>query len=869
MTRRLKGLALLVGLTVLAAGCAAGKAYRQGDAATRAGNLDEAVAAYRRAVQAAPNNTQFRIALERTMLAASRSHLEKARDFEQKDQLDAAISEYRLAAEYDPSNRLASAKVAALDRMIRDRIESSRPAPAIQALRERARAASPEPILNPASREPLVVRFNNASLKDVLSAVSGLTGINITYDRDVQDRAITVQLDGVTLEQALNQIMTMNQMSYKVVSDRSIFVFQDNAQKHAQYDEQVVRTFYISHADPTEMSQLLSTIIRLPGIAVQPAIAVNRTTNTVTVRGTSSVVQILERIIAQNDKPRAEVVIDVEILEVDRSRAKTYGLNLSEYALGGIFSPETSPTATTSQTPGAAAGTPTGVTPTTPAATTGGTTTTTTTGSSTAPSGVRSPAPFNLNTISRGVNTADFYLAVPTAIVRFLESDSRTRVVAKPQLRGAEGTKISLNLGSEIPVVSTSYTPIATGGAGVNPLSSYQYRPVGVNIDMTPRVSLEGDVILDLTLDDSALGGDVAVAGVTVPSFVSRKVTTRLRLRDGESNLLAGLIQEREANTVRGFPGAIHLPLFRQLLSDNVRQNDQIEIVMLLTPHIVRTQELTASDLQPIYIGSQQNLGVGGPPPLIAPPPAAEAAAAPPTGTPAQPYLTTPGGQPLRGPGGTTIAPPQGTTPIPGTVAVPPAATPTPTPALPPPVTEPPAPPTPALPAPAPPPATPPAPTTPEPQIPAAQPATEPPITSPGVGSARVVMSPSGTTFRVGGGPYIIPISISDAARISTMTLTLTFDATKLRVRNVQEGSFMRAGGANVTFNQQAGTNRIDITLSRGTDATGASGTGLLAAVLFDAIAPGTVTLTLNGAATGPGGTAMGLQFRPVTITVQ
>jgi general secretion pathway protein D len=869
MTRRLKGLALLVGLTLLAAGCAAGKAYRQGDAATRAGNLDEAVAAYRRAVQAAPNNTQFRIALERTMLAASRSHLEKARDFEQKDQLDAAISEYRLAAEYDPSNRLASAKVAALDRMIRDRIESSRPAPAIQALRERARATSPEPILNPASREPLVVRFNNASLKDVLSAVSGLTGINITYDRDVQDRAITVQLDGVTLEQALNQIMTMNQMSYKVVSDRSIFVFQDNAQKHAQYDEQVVRTFYISHADPTEMSQLLSTIIRLPGIAVQPAIAVNRTTNTVTVRGTSSVVQILERIIAQNDKPRAEVVIDVEILEVDRSRAKTYGLNLSEYAVGGIFSPETSPTATTAQTPGATTGTPTGVTPTTPAATTGGTTTTTTTGGSTAPSGVRSPAPFNLNTISRGINTADFYLAVPTAIVRFLESDSRTRVVAKPQLRGAEGTKISLNLGSEIPVVSTSYTPIATGGAGVNPLSSYQYRPVGVNIDMTPRVSLEGDVILDLTLDDSALGGDVAVAGVTVPSFVSRKVTTRLRLRDGESNLLAGLIQEREANTVRGFPGAIHLPLFRQLLSDNVRQNDQIEIVMLLTPHIVRTQELTETDLQPIYIGSQQNLGVGGPPPLIAPPPAAEAAAAPPAGTPAQPYLTTPGGQPLRGPGGTTLAPPPGTTPIPGTVAVPPAATPTPTPALPPPVTEPPATPTPALPAPATPPATPPAPTPPEPQIPAAQPATEPPITSPGVGSARVVMSPSGTTFRVGGGPYIIPISISDAARISTMTLTLTFDATKLRVRNVQEGSFMRAGGANVTFNQQAGTNRIDITLSRGADATGASGTGLLAAVLFDAIAPGTVTLTLNGAATGPGGTAMGLQFRPVTITVQ
>jgi outer membrane biosynthesis protein TonB len=450
-------------------------------------------------------------------------------------------------------------------------------------------------------------------------------------------------------------------------------------------------------------------------------------------------------------------------------------------------------------------------------------------------------------------------------------------VVAKPQLRGAEGTKISLNLGSEIPVVSTSYTPIATGGAGVNPLSSYQYRPVGVNIDMTPRVSLDGDIILDLTLDDSAQGPEISVAGVTVPSFISRKVTTRLRLRDGESNLLAGLIQETERTSVTGFPGAIHLPLFRQLLSSNNRTNDQIEIVMLLTPHIVRTQELTASDLQPIFIGSQQNLGVGGPPPLIAPPPGAEAAAAPAGTLAPQPALTTPGGLPLRGPGGTLVTPPPGTTPVPGTVAVPPPAAPaTPPPAATEPPTPPPVSPLPVTTPPETPPAAPTPATTPPP---GAQPATpaEPqtppppdqPITTAGVGTARVVMSPSGTTFRVGGGPYIVPISISDAARISTITLTLTFDATRLRVRTVQEGSFMRAGGAGVTFNQQASGGRVDITLARSGDATGASGTGLLAAVLFDAVAPGAVTLTLSGAATGPGGTAMGLQFRPVTVTVQ
>ena len=200
------------------------------------------------------------------------------------------------------------------------------------------------------------------------------------------------------------------------------------AQKHAQYDEQVIQTFYVSNADVTELTQLLSSLIRLPTLPVQPAIQFNKTANTITVRATASIVQILEKIIEQNDKPRAEIMVDIEILEVDRSRAKQYGLNLSEYALGGIFSPEVSPSAHARSR----------AEPTTPG--TGhdhdrhG-------GKSTPPSGVQSPPPFNLNTISRGVTTADFYLAVPTAIVRFLESDTQTKLVAKPQLRGAEGTK--------------------------------------------------------------------------------------------------------------------------------------------------------------------------------------------------------------------------------------------------------------------------------------------------------------------------------------------------------------------------------------------------------------------------------------------
>jgi general secretion pathway protein D len=857
---------LVLALTIAAAGCAAGQAFRQGNDNMTAGKLDEAVASYRKATQADPDNPDYKIALQRALLAASRSHLDKAREFEAKDQLEAALGEYRQASEYDPTNRSATAKVAELDRTIRQRIEASRPRPPIEAMRERARAASQPPaLLNLTTPMPLI-RFNNAPMKEVLASISATTGVNVTYDREVTDRTMTLQLDQATLEQALNQIMTMNGLSYKVINDRSIFVFPDTAPKHAIYDEQVVRTFYISHADATELTQILSTIVRLPGIAVQPGIVANKTANTITVRATAPVVQIIERIIAQNDKPRAEIVIDVEIMEVDRTRTKEYGLELSQYAVGAVFSPEVSPSGTTTGT----TGTPTTTTPGVTTPTTG--TTSTANGRSTAPNGVVSPPPFNLNTISRGFTTADFYLAVPTAIVHFLEQDAHTKVIAKPQLRGAEGTKLSLNIGQRIPVISTSYTPIATGGAGVNPLSSYQYQDVGVNIDMTPTVTLEGDIRIDMVLDDSQVGPDKAVAGVAVPTFVQRKVTTRLRLRDGESNLLAGLLQDNEQSTVSGVTGLIHVPIFSQLLSHNGPNiTDQQDIVMLLTPHIVRTHEITEEDLKPIYIGSQQNLGVGGPPPLIAQPPVVEPPAPAPTPAPAPvaaggTTAPAPGSPVPAPPGAAPVAVPPGSTSVPGTVLAPPqqpqpppsnivVATPEPT----------------AVPAQPPPAATgTPAPAAANPPAAGNAPAADTGSTQvPGLGLAQVIVSPPGPTFRVGAGPYTVPISITDATRISTITLTLTFDPTKLRVRNVNEGSFMRAGGVTVTFSQAVNGNRIDITLSRGADATGASGTGLLAAIMFDAIAPGSVTLSLSGSATGPGGTAMGLRFTPVTVNVQ
>jgi general secretion pathway protein D len=847
----------LIAMTLTA--CAAGRAFRRGEEAARLGDWDSAVVHFRRAVQENPDRPEYKIQLERSMQNAARDHIARAKELEQTDQLDAALREYRKGLEYDQTNRLAASKAAELERTIRERVEAARPRPRIETLREQARATTAPPLLDPASRQPLKFSFNNAALRDVINTITSAAGINTMYDAQAEStvgRPITINLDGITLEQGLDQILASNGLYYKVLNPRTIMILPDNAQKHAQYDELAIKTFYLSHADAAEVSQILNQIVRVAQAGSQPAIMMNKTANTLTVRATVQMMDIIERVIRANDKPRAEIIIDVEILEVNRNRLKQYGLDLGDYSIGVNFSPEGPPTTST--------GTGTGTTPGTPTTTN---------------------RPFNLNTISQGIATTDFYLTVPQGVVRFMEQDNHTRILAKPQLRGAEGTKLTLNLGEEVPVVSTIFGAAAAGGFASIPQSSFNYRNVGVNVEMTPRVTYEGEIILDLAVENSSLGANINIAGQDVPRFNSRKVGTRLRLREGESNLLAGLIAENTTDNLKGLPGLIRVPGFKQLFSSNNQQTNETDIVMLLTPHIVRTHELTAEDLGSIYIGTQQHIGLTGAPQLIAPPegtappattsggeiaPAAGAGTTVGTSQPGAPPGVPTGPATGAAPPGVpaTVPPtvPPGTSPIPGQlppVQPPAAATTTPAPATPvtgEAATAPAAPPTPPAGA---------APTAaPEPAAPTA-PGTAAPAQQGQV--AQLIVTPPGTEFRVGGGPYTVPISINGVSRLSTVTLTLTFDPGVVRARTVQQGSFMQQGGATPTFTPRIdpGAGRVDIVITRTSDATGASGSGLLAAVIFDAIAAGNVTFTPSGTAATPDGAAIPVSFAPVTVTVR
>ncbi len=798
MRRLTRAAALLLAFALLTS-CAAGKAFQRGEERALVGDWDSAVTYYRQALQAKPNQPEYRIALERAMLSASRVHFDSARQLEAKDQLDAALQEYRRTVEYDPGNTQAIDRIVQLERVIRDRIEASRPKPPIVQLRDAARQVSAAPLLNPASRAPLDYRFTAASLRDILTFISNATGINVIYDASFVDRSVTATLTG-SIEQVLNTLLSSNGFFYTVLDERTIVVALDSAPNRLKYERQVALTIPLSYVDATELVTMLTAVTRTTtGVTIPPVIIPNKTNNTITIRATEPVLAVIRELVVTNDKPRAEITLDVEILEVSRTREKELGLNLTANQIGVIFSPD--------QAPPGAAGAPAGST------------------------GTTDSRPFNLNTITQGVSTADFYLTVPQAIIKFLATDVNTKFLASTQLRGSEGAQLTLKVGADEPFLATQFSPIAGGGPNINPVSSYNFRTVGINVQATPRlVTEEGDILMDLIMSNDTLGPTRLVGGAPAPSFPTRSVTTKLRLRDGESHLIAGLLQDDERRSMTGIPGALSVPVLKYLFAASDDTIAQTDIVMLLTPRIIRTHEYSARDLSPIYVGTNQNFGLTGPPPLIAPLPVEEPPAA------------------------TAPAPPAAVPQTPGPTGSPVPATPVPTA----PQTGPPAP------------LQPPAPVTPQSQ---AAPQTPPdgPAPTTLTQTAQVSINAPAGDVRVGAGPYLVPIYANNVSRASTVTLTVTYNPAVLRMRTLQEGSFLRQNGVNVVFtpNSDAATGRIDLAFVRTGDTVGASGAGLLAALQFDAVGPGTSQMTISGVMASPTGGTIPVRFTPAAIVVR
>jgi general secretion pathway protein D len=790
----------------LLVGCATGNAVRSGDTAVSEGDWDSAVTFYRAALGENPDRTDLKIKLERATRMAAAEHVTRARQLEEQDQLPGAVAEYRLAADLDPSNVLAGQKAGELEARIRERVEAARPRTPVDALRDQGAQTSTIPRLDPRA-VVAELRFPNASVRDILVTISKLTGINVNYDQGLDaalSRPYPIDVQQTPLEEVLNQILQANNLTFKVQNSRTIFVYQDTIANRTRYEDQYIQTFYLSSANAQQMLAQINQLIGATQMAVRPVVTANEATNTLSVKATAPVLQVIDSFLKANDRSVPEVMIEAEILEVDRAFLRQMGLDLSQWALGFTFSPEVSP----GNTPG--------VFPPT------------------------SPPPFNLNTISRGISAADFYMTSPTALIQLLESNSNTRTLAKPSTRGAAGRPVILTMGQEVPIPTTVFQASAVGGVANVPTTSVNYVPVGVNLRFTPTVTYENEIILsDLELEKSGLGANLEVGGQSFPTIVSRKAASSIRLRDGESTMIAGLLLDEERTTARTLPGLSNIPLIRNILGGTENQVTETDIVMIITPRIVRGHGLTAADVRPQYIGTGQNMSSTGAPQLMTPETLGTTAPAP-------------------GPMPPAAAP---TPPAPANApALPPLPTTTPVPEVPPP--SPVAPPA-AL-----------APSSPAAPIVPVAPAGP---AAPAIDDAQtrvILLAPStgpGGTLLAGGGPHTVPIQIVGATDLATLSLTISYDPSVIKAPTVTAGSFMGQGGVQSTFvpGIDGTTGRIDLAFARPTSTPGATGTGLLAAIAFRAGDPGVTEIRITGVGTTSKGLSVPLQFSTGRVTVR
>ena len=598
-------LAAFLALTIALTGCATTGSLRSGQRAEEGQDYDRAVAEYTAALKRHPNDRTLHLVLQRAKLRAAQDHVLRARRLEATGKLDEALVEYQIAADLNPANGDVDDALRNIRTQLRTKVVVAREGKTqLQTLIDQSQNLPPPGLDLPADvRLPSSLVFRDASVRDVYTVIARFANVNIVFDPTFRDDRITIDLSNVTLDQALGAVSAATRNFYKVTAQRTIAVIPDTATKRREYEEEVVRTFYLSNADLKETIDLLRIVVDARRIAPLTA------TNALTIKDTPERVSAAGRIIQAIDKARPEVVIDVELLEVNRTRLLEYGLQLAS--------------------PGSA--------------------------------GVNGAADANRDKLTlenlRNLSQTDIILTnLPALYYRLLKSDANTRTLANPQLRTSEGVAAQARFGEQVPVPVTTFAPIATGGVQQQPITSFQYQNIGVNIDITPRTHHDDDVSLALKVVVTSLSG-TGFGGL--PTFGNREITTSIRLRDGETNLLAGLIRDDERTVLEGIPGLSDLPVVGRLFAHNRKETQQTDVVLTLTPHIIRILDLSEDDLRPFRVSSDANAPLIDLPIIQTPPVTVPPAPAPPVPGAPQPA------PPAQSPG----QPPQPAQPIPGTLA--------------------------------------------------------------------------------------------------------------------------------------------------------------------------------------------------------
>jgi general secretion pathway protein D len=582
----------------LSAGCATSNAMHRGESAEFRRDYDLAVVEYTKALRLDPDKSAAREGLERARARATEEHLQKARRLASLGRLEEAVVEYGVAAELSPANATVDEELRSTRNKLRAKVAVARDGKTeLESLIDRTRDLPPPGLDLPQNvKMPGSLVFRDASSRDVFTAIARLGGIGLVFDPQFRDASVTLDLRNATLEDALNGVAGASRTFFRVTAPQTVIVVPDTPAKRREYEEEIVRTFYLSNADPKETMDMLRLVLDARRLSLLTG------TNAIVVKDTPEHIVAASHVLAAIDKAKPEVIIDVQLLEVDRTRLLEYGLQVASPGSPGIN------------------------------------------GSVTVAADANQTLTLQM---LKNLSAADILLTnLPGLYYRLLKSDANTRILANPQLRASEGSTASARFGDRVPVPVTTFTPIATGGTPQQPIVSYNYENIGVNIDITPRTHHDDDVTLQLNVAVTNISG-TGYGGL--PTFGNREIKTQIRLRDGETNLLAGLIRDDELRTVDGIPGLTNLPGVGRLFSNTTRNAQQTDIVMTLTPHIVRVLDLTESDLRPFRV-SRDSLSLSGPelpvlPPVLPTAPSANPAPAPappPGAAPVLPPVPTP-----------------------------------------------------------------------------------------------------------------------------------------------------------------------------------------------------------------------------------
>jgi len=555
---RLLALMSALMLAVVIAGCASTPGVgQQADAAFERGAWDAAIVYYQQALTEDPRDTHAEIMLKNARLKSSAFHLAEARRLWSNGNLSGAALEYEVVLRMDPTNQLAREEHVRLLQETGSGEPSIPPDQYFDTINANV-GLPPVPELAPATDEFFSVSVRDTLIKDIYRTLGRIGEINVLFDGAVEDVVTSFEVNDVGFEQALDLLSITHGHYYKVINPTTLLVIPNTPDKRAEYEQLAVRTFYLSNASPAAVAESLTRLLET-AIVVQTA-----ELNAVTVRDTPERLMSAAEIVRRLDKSRGEVMLEIEILEADRSVMREFGISLSEYGI----------TQTLAQGDGAEGGN----------------------------------AGISLNDL-RSINATDWFFQIPSIRYQFMRQDGNFKIIAQPRLRISEGNTSSLVIGEEVPIVTTTFSTTATVGGNVVPFSTTTYRDVGIVMSVTPRIHHNREITIDLELEISAVSRTARVTPtLELPVFTTRKVSTVLRLREGETNVLAGLLRDDERTSMQGIIGLSSIPLLGRLFGVTTEEVQQTDVIMSITPHIIQVPNITAADLEVMTLGGDTRL---------------------------------------------------------------------------------------------------------------------------------------------------------------------------------------------------------------------------------------------------------------------